>query len=60
MSIHLKKTVYSSETKTFAADKLDVHRRVFPGGAQITTANNQSLIIKLLEYKTWIAADNCT
>jgi len=30
--------------------KLDVHRRVFSGGAQITTAINQSLNLKGLKY----------
>jgi len=37
--------------KIFSASKLDVHRRVFPGGAQITTTNNPSMKIKIAEEK---------
>jgi len=37
--------------------KLDVHRRVFPGGVQITTAIKQSLYFKrtkiLIMYCCW-------
>jgi len=41
---------YVKVNNAFAA-KLDVHRRVFPGGAQITTAIMPFMLIKLLRYK---------
>jgi len=59
MSMNLGSFTHSPGVKIFFSTKLDVHRREFPEGAQITTVIKQSRQIKLLECKIWIVADNC-